>query len=1009
LNGHYSDDLYLTRRPDYISVRTDRTLYHPGEDILVKVASNTRAQDVIANIASAEGLLSSQVVRLDHGQAEFTVPYDPRLRGRIDLRVYAMTGAAESDRALGGMVAVMYPAPQELRVDLRMDKTIFRPGENASVDVRVKSPDGKAATSALGVLVFDRAVAERVRTDEEFGREYGFSIFDYYRDYQNSIAGITYRDLLNLNIRETFSPDLDLVAELILRANSWDSAIVLGGGASNYSTEAASYFKVRHDQSVINLGTTLNRHYDNTGEYPDTEAEFRQILKAAFIDPDSVRDPWDVPYRPVFFVSGADDVLSLVSNGVDKKPGTLDDFAALYIRQKYFRKIGLAIESAVSRHMKEMRQYIRDYPTLRDELKKRHIDLDSLRDPWGTPYRYSFGISGPYFTISVDSAGPDRLFDTSARRSHDDVREWNSTIHYFQQETSDLSIALAEHFAITGKFPRSEDELKPVLQAAKLTPEKLLDPWGNPYHFSFTTAKRYADRVEVRDESTDQAGSQKKTAVTPVTQELAYLLVTSYGPQNKPDAAFQVAEFNRVVTEMSSKDIHAMSTKEPPRPGGSGGISGQVTDQSGAVIAGVAVTAIFVATSQQYVTSTDEMGNFQLIAIPAGTYRLEFSARGFRTAIVIQVPVENAGTTKVDAILAVGAAAETVEVTAEAPMVETSLAQLSLALPSPKSERQTRAEGTSAGKPLFTPRLRQYFPETLLWRPEIVTDEKGNASFNFPMADNITAWKMSIVASTRTGRVGIAEKELRTFQPFFIVHDPPPVLTEGDRISLPVILRNYSEKKQMLETELQPQPWFAILSVPRQDVTVAANSDASAVFSLRATASVKNGTQRVSARNTETGDAVERQVRVHPDGQEISFTSAAILDPRGDAIDIDIPDTAIRGSAEAELRVYPNLVAHMIDAMHNMAGRPAGCNEQITSIGYANLLVLQALKKAGQDTSKADNPRSVLAAEAKTHFAGCLQASRPLTKAGRKLALLERQRCERGPDRLFSALSGWRQ
>jgi alpha-2-macroglobulin-like protein len=249
-----------------------------------------------------------------------------------------------------------------------------------------------------------------------------------------------------------------------------------------------------------------------------------------------------------------------------------------------------------------------------------------------------------------------------------------------------------------------------------------------------------------------------------------------------------------------------------------------------------------------------------------------------------------------------------------------------------------------------------------------MTDENGNASFNFPMADNITAWKMSIVASTRHGRVGVAEKELRTFQPFFIVHDPPPVLTEGDRISLPVILRNYSEKKQTLETELQPQPWFTILSAPRQNVIVAANDDATAVFSLRASASVKKGAQRVSARNTQTGDAVERQVLVHPDGQEISFTTAAVLRPHADSLDLDIPDTAIRGSAEAELRVYPNLVAHILDAMRGLARQPAGCNEQITSIGYSNLLVLRALKKIGQGTNDLDNPRSVLAAEAQTHL-----------------------------------------
>jgi hypothetical protein len=146
---------------------------------------------------------------------------------------------------------VIYPAAQELRVGVRMPKTTFRPGENASVDVRVKSPDGKAAASDLGVLVFDRAVADRVRSDEEFGREYGFSIFDYYSDYQNSVGGISYRELLNLNAREPFSPDLDLAAELILRYSPWDSAIVLGGGASNYARDAASYFNV--SQARISL------------------------------------------------------------------------------------------------------------------------------------------------------------------------------------------------------------------------------------------------------------------------------------------------------------------------------------------------------------------------------------------------------------------------------------------------------------------------------------------------------------------------------------------------------------------------------------------------------------------------------------------------------------------------------------------------------------------------------------------------------------------------------------
>lgn len=821
-------------------------------------------------------------------------------------------------------------------------------------------PGGKATESALGVLVFDRAVAERVRSDEQFGRDYGFSIYDYYESYRNSIAGITYRDLLNLDATKPFSADLDLAAELILRSSSGITDVLLSGSAADYAAEASNHFNAGQDPRVKQIEKALNQLYQTSGEYPKTESEFREALKAAGIDPDLVRDPWDIPYRPVFSVSGADDVLSLVSNGVDKRANTADDFAALILRWRYFRKIGQAMDRALILYQKETGQYIRDYPTLHRELAKQNVDLDSIRDPWGTPYAFSFPISGAFFTVNVESAGPDKRLDSLERRSRDDVPEWTSSIHYFQQETDDLNRALAEHFAATAKFPQSEYEVKPVFQAAKLTRERLLDPWGNPYHFSFTTQSRYGDRIDVRDYSQYQGPPQKTTEITPVTQKVSYILVTSYGPENKPGAAFPVTEFSRVIAEMSSTDLRAMPTpREPPLPAGTGGISGTVTDPSGAVVEGVSVSATSADTGRQFTTRTDSTGTFLFTGIPTGTYRLQFIHAGFRTAVVLQVPVENAGTTRVDTTLAVGTATQTVEVMAAAPALETTTSFM-LSVKQPGQPPGTPAG--PAGNQLFTPRLRQYFPETLLWRPEIVSDEEGNASFTFPMADNITAWKMSIVASTRHGKVGVAEKELRTFQPFFIVHDPPPVLTEGDRISLPVILRNYTERAQTVETELQPQAWFSILSAPKQSITIAANSDANAVFSFRAIASTKKGTQRVSARNAETGDAVERQVAVHPDGQEISLTTAKVLGPADDAVDLDIPEAAIRGSAEAELRIYPNLIAHMLDALHGLAGRPAGCNEQITSIGYANLLVLQALKKTGQDATDPGNPRSAVAA-----------------------------------------------
>ena len=98
-------------------------------------------------------------------------------------------------------------------------------------------------------------------------------------------------------------------------------------------------------------------------------------------------------------MSGQYDVLSLLSDGVDKTPNTKDDFVALRLGWPYFHQTGVAIDNAVHAVLRDTGNYIRDYATLREEMKKKNIDLDALRDPWGHPYAYHFEIAGAFFEI----------------------------------------------------------------------------------------------------------------------------------------------------------------------------------------------------------------------------------------------------------------------------------------------------------------------------------------------------------------------------------------------------------------------------------------------------------------------------------------------------------------------------------------------------------------------------------------------------------------------------------
>lgn len=109
--------------------------------------------------------------------------------------------------------------------------------------------------------------------------------------------------------------------------------------------------------------------------------------------------------------------------------------------------------------------------------------------------------------------------------------------------------------------------------------------------------------------------------------------------------------------------------------------------------------------------------------------------------------------------------------------------------------RNLSTSGFARKRLLSTPRIRGFFPETLLSQPALTTDKQGRAQLDFKLTDNITTWKI-VSGSTEEGKTGKAETQIRAFQPFFAELDPPRVLTQGDPISLTVVLRNCVDEKR---------------------------------------------------------------------------------------------------------------------------------------------------------------------------------------------------------------------
>jgi carboxypeptidase family protein/TonB-dependent receptor-like protein len=111
-----------------------------------------------------------------------------------------------------------------------------------------------------------------------------------------------------------------------------------------------------------------------------------------------------------------------------------------------------------------------------------------------------------------------------------------------------------------------------------------------------------------------------------------------------------------------------------------GSIAGLVTDQSAAVMPGVTVDATNIATGQIRHTVTGADGFYTLPLLRPGRYDVTVTLTGFKPVVQKDIDVSVGDTSRVDVKLAVGGVKESVTVSAETPLVETSHSTLGITI-----------------------------------------------------------------------------------------------------------------------------------------------------------------------------------------------------------------------------------------------------------------------------------------------------------------------------------------
>ena len=108
-----------------------------------------------------------------------------------------------------------------------------------------------------------------------------------------------------------------------------------------------------------------------------------------------------------------------------------------------------------------------------------------------------------------------------------------------------------------------------------------------------------------------------------------------------------------------------------------GTLAGTVSDSSGAPMEGAAVTATNTGTGTRQAVQTSNAGEFRIVNLVPGNYKLDVEKTGFKRATRDAIPVQVESVVRIDIAMQVGEMTQSIEVEASAPLLQTENASLS--------------------------------------------------------------------------------------------------------------------------------------------------------------------------------------------------------------------------------------------------------------------------------------------------------------------------------------------
>ncbi len=347
-------------------------------------------------------------------------------------------------------------------------------------------------------------------------------------------------------------------------------------------------------------------------------------------------------------------------------------------------------------------------------------------------------------------------------------------------------------------------------------------------------------------------------------------------------------------------------------PGDDTQVTVDVTDASGQPVEGAELAVIVVDEAVLAVSGYD-------LADPLGTFYA--SAWSY-----VRTTFGRQGVVLVDPDLFAGGLAATggdgddsPSAETEAPAATTVVSDSAEEMPSavPTEEGGRDAGATSAGGGTVPIAVRSDFGALAVFAPEVTTDAEGRAVVDVPLPDNLTRYRVMVVAASGAEQFGSAQTNITARLPLMVRPSAPRFLNFGDTFELPVVVQNQTDADMEVDVVLQTSN-LTPAEPSGQRVTVPANDRIEVRFPVSA-AQVGTARYRVAAVSGDASDAASGEMPVYTPSTTESFATYGVVDAGSTVQPVLAPTDVIPQFGGLEITTSSTALAELTDAVLYLA------------------------------------------------------------------------------------------